>query len=472
MTNDALAVAKPYANGDVIADKYALEELLGRGGMGAVWRARNLALDAPVAIKLLNPEGDRAALGGRLLVEARAAAKISHPAIVKVFDVGQTARREPFIVMELLSGTSLGALLQVEHRLPATRAVQLLLPIADALVAAHRKGLVHRDVKPDNIFLADHEGSLQPKLVDFGIVKVAEHDRQLQLTRAGAVMGSPDYLSPEQARGVSDIDHQSDVWSFCVVLFEAIAGRMPFLATNYNALLTQIVDASPPALHEVASVDEQLSAIVARGLAKDRAERFQSMNALGQALARWLLDRGVAEDICGTALEAKWLQGGEHDRRAKGDVWLPEARSGVRLAVNVRRAETEPGRSSPLPKPARKRGRFWLALVSVTALLGGSAAFALTSFSRPAPDPPALGERTVTPLPPRSVPPQEPSAAAGREWQPEPLAIEQLPLEPAPSVRPAAPHPTRRSPSISRRPRSAAPSVRKQHPTRDLLRPY
>src|SRR6478672_778872 len=165
-----------YAAGDVIADKYALEELIGEGGMGAVFRARNTTIDMPVAVKLIRADLDREVLSGRLLQEARAAAKLAHPAIVRVFDVGKTALGDPFIVMELLHGESLASLLDREGRLSSVRAVQLLLPIADALAVAHARGFVHRDVKPDNVFIAnDDEGQLQPKLVDFGIVK---HERQ------------------------------------------------------------------------------------------------------------------------------------------------------------------------------------------------------------------------------------------------------------------------------------------------------
>src|SRR5215212_5744228 len=156
-----------YAAGDIIAGKYELEAMLGQGGMGAVFRARNVTIDLPVAIKLIRTDLNRELLSGRLLQEARAAAKLSHPAIVRVFDVGQTANGDPFIVMELLEGESLSTIIDREGRLPATRAVQLLLPIADALAAAHAKGFVHRDVKPDNVFVVQDEGALQPKLVDF-----------------------------------------------------------------------------------------------------------------------------------------------------------------------------------------------------------------------------------------------------------------------------------------------------------------
>src|SRR5688500_13560645 len=216
-----------YTIGDVIAGKYELEEVLGEGGMGAVFRARNVAIDMPVAIKLIRADLNRELFSGRLLQEARAAAKLAHPAIVRVFDVGQTALGDPFIVMELLSGETLSAIIEREGRLTSVRAVQLLLPIADALSAAHAKGFVHRDVKPDNVFVVVGDEQLQPKLVDFGIVKLEQRDKNSKLTQVGTVLGSPDYMSPEQARGLENIDLRSDVWSFSVMLYEAIAGHTP-----------------------------------------------------------------------------------------------------------------------------------------------------------------------------------------------------------------------------------------------------
>jgi serine/threonine-protein kinase len=296
-----------YAAGDLIAGKYELEQILGEGGMGAVFRARNTAIDMPVAIKVIRTDLNRELLSGRLLQEARAAAKLAHPAIVRVFDVGQTSLGDPFIVMELLNGESLSATMEREGRLTSVRAVQLLLPIADALSAAHAKGFVHRDVKPDNVFIVVSEEQLQPKLVDFGIVKLEQHDKDSQLTQAGVVLGSPDYMSPEQARGLETIDLRSDVWSFAVMLYEAISGETPFSSANYNALLRMIVEQEPTSLLELKAADEELSAIVARGMSKDPELRFQSMNQFGRALAEWLVARGFVEDACGVSLETKWL---------------------------------------------------------------------------------------------------------------------------------------------------------------------
>jgi eukaryotic-like serine/threonine-protein kinase len=340
-----------YEPGHVVAGKYELEGLLGQGGMGAVWRARNIALESPVALKVVHASGDQALLRGRLMQEARAAAKLTHPAIVQVFDVGQTETGDPFIVMELLRGDSLGQLLRQEGRLPAVQAVRSLLPIADALWLAHSKGIVHRDLKPDNVFIVQHDDAIQPKLVDFGIVKQQGAGVQSQLTNPGDVLGSPDYMSPEQARGQDNVDHLTDVWSFCVVLYEAVAGRTPFIGSNYNALLRKIVEETPPTLRELAAGDDELSQIVARGLSKQADQRFASMGELGRALAQWLLRQGATEDICGSTLEAKWLRGtNPHGRPVRStltslsDAWPAEHGSGVR--------RNEPQGPNTLPAPA------------------------------------------------------------------------------------------------------------------------
>jgi len=294
-----LGAGKRYRVGDVIASKYRLEALLGEGGMGSVWRAFNIQLEAPVAIKVIRGDVDRELLTERLRQEARAAAKLGHPAIVRVFDVGESEFGDPFIVMELLSGQSLGAMLTEQKRIAATRAVQLLLPVVDALSVAHAKGIIHRDLKPDNVFIAVDNEQLQPKLVDFGIVKLSgqaqEQDRNSfpdevgtqparrvgrKITQIGTVIGSPQYMSPEQARGREDLDHRTDIWSLCVVLYEAVAGHVPFTNPSYNELLHSIqVDEPTPF-----SGDAALGRVISLGLAKEPSARFQSMAELGQAL--------------------------------------------------------------------------------------------------------------------------------------------------------------------------------------------
>jgi serine/threonine protein kinase len=301
------AAGADYVPGAVIGGKYRLDRLLGEGGMGQVWAAHNVALDADVAIKVIRGDANRESMNLRLLQEARSAARLGHPAIVRVFDIGQTAAGDPFIVMELLQGESLEARVAREWRLSATTAVQLLLPIADALCAAHAKGIVHRDIKPDNVFLVAEDVTIQPKLVDFGIAKAQEREQDTHLTERGVIVGSPDYMSPEQARGEDGIDHRADIWSFCVMLYEVVTGQAPFTGANYNALLRAILESKPPTLEALSAADRELSRAVEIGMAKDRAERWQSMQELGAALARWLIQQDIFEDAAGVSLEAKWV---------------------------------------------------------------------------------------------------------------------------------------------------------------------
>ena len=296
-----------YTEGSVLSGKYRLDSLLGEGGMGAVWRAANLLLDLPVAIKLIRADLDRNSLRARLQLEARSVAKLGHPAIVRIYDVGETEAGDPFIVMELLHGETLAQML-AQGRLSAVHTVQLLLPIIDACAVAHARGIVHRDLKPDNLLIARENQRIQPKILDFGIAKLTDpRDANHRLTEAGTVVGSPDYMSPEQARGRDDVDYRTDIWSLCVVLYEAITGAVPFTAANYNALLRAIVEDQPSPLVDHAAGDAELWAILRKGLSKDPQDRHRSMAELGRALATWLLNCGVQEDVCGTALDSKWL---------------------------------------------------------------------------------------------------------------------------------------------------------------------
>jgi serine/threonine protein kinase len=291
------------AAGTVLAGKYRLNLALGEGGMATVWSAYHLELDIPVAIKLLRA-GHDPHLAQRLKLEARAAVRVVHPAIARVLDVASTENGDPFIVMDLLTGETLADLL-VRERISAVRVVQLLLPIIDGLGAAHTQGVVHRDLKPANVFLDTRGGQLQPKVLDFGIAKLTG-GCAVKLTEAGVTLGSPSYMSPEQARG-DEVDFRSDIWSLCVLLYKAIGGKVPFRGPDTRAILDAILEKQPPPLPLGAGVDGNLSRIILSGLSKDPAARPASMRQLGQRLARWLLLHGVATDACGTPLVSKWL---------------------------------------------------------------------------------------------------------------------------------------------------------------------
>ncbi|MDI3291521.1 serine/threonine-protein kinase [Polyangium sp. 15x6] len=305
---DGVSTPVAYAPGDLIGGKYQLQRVLGQGGMGAVWVARNLSLDADIALKLIRRDRATEEAAARLLTEARAAAKLGHPGIVRVFDFGQTEVGDPYLVMELLTGESLSGILARKKRLDPGVALQTLLPVAAALAAAHLKGIVHRDLKPDNVMLTtDESGKIVPKLLDFGIARVLRDDVERHVTIAGEVLGSPDYMSPEQARGEANIDHRTDVWTYSVLLYETITGRRPFDAPNYNALIAAIVANTPMPTHAYGTGDAALWAIIERGLAKERGTRWQSLRDMGVALAGWALERGIQQDISGLSLQSEWL---------------------------------------------------------------------------------------------------------------------------------------------------------------------
>jgi len=308
---DTLADAEsPYAASSVVAGKYVLETKLGTGGMGTVWVARHQELGSEVALKLIRRAyAAQPAAMDRLLQEARTAARLDHPNIVRVFDFGRTECGDPFIVMERLVGISLSELMHQRGRLSAAQGVRLILPVLSAISAAHKKGVVHRDIKPDNIFLVEHDGGHTPKVLDFGIAKARDEGQARRLTLDGAILGSPEYMSPEQAQGRLDVDERADTWAISVTLYEIITGKLPFSGPNYNALMRSIVEDSATPTTDLAAGDAWLWTILARGLDKAREARFQSADELAKELAAWAIERGVSTDASGKSIESLWLGG-------------------------------------------------------------------------------------------------------------------------------------------------------------------
>jgi eukaryotic-like serine/threonine-protein kinase len=281
------------------SDQYELIEPIGSGAMGTVWRARDHLLEIDVAIKVLRTDVDTPQASRRLLAEARAAAQVPHRATVRVYASGLTDAAKPYIVMELLEGISLEQLLDHRGFLPEAEAVKLLLPIVAAAGAAHDAGIVHRDVKPSNIFLAreGRRGTVRPKLLDFGVAKHFRVEEEEALL--GIVLGTPSYMAPEQARGRDDIDPRCDVWALSAVLYEILEGEPPFGGTNYNDLVCSILTREVKPLPHV---DPGLWAIIARGLDKRRRKRWRDGRELGRALASWLLSAGFELDVTHAAV--------------------------------------------------------------------------------------------------------------------------------------------------------------------------
>jgi serine/threonine-protein kinase len=332
--------------------------------MATVWRAYDLDLEIPVAVKLAQGSGTDL-LGERLTREARAAGRIEHPAIVRVLDAAKTAEGVPFLVLELLDGETLADLLARE-RIGAARAVQQLLPIIDGLAVAHEQGVVHRDLKPSNVFLDVRGKTLQPRLVDFGIAKLA--DGAPRLTADGLALGSPSYMSPEQARG-EDVDFRSDIWSMCVLLHRAIGGSVPFKGPNTRAILDAVIEQVPPPLPLGAGVDEHLSRIIATGLSKEPRQRQASMRKLGEQLAGWLLLHGVSVDACEAPLMPKWL--GSEEPISLGERTAPITR---RLGPPARSAPPSARSVPPSTRRTRARRRWMLWALAGVLVAGASLA--------------------------------------------------------------------------------------------------
>ncbi len=284
--------------GETLASKYKLEALLGSGGMGHVYRAVNQLVGRPVAIKLLKAEhAENPAIRERFLREARTANLVRHPHVVDIVDIDQDAKGVPFIVQELLEGEDLGRFVARKGgKLPLATVLDILLPVIDAVAEAHVRGVVHRDIKPENVFLAKsaHSGSPIPKLLDFGISKVAASS-DVRSTEAGVMMGTPAYMPPEQVQGARDADARSDIWALGVMMFELIAGRLPFDVADAPALFVAIATRDAPSLLDVrAEVTPNMSRIVARCLRRRPDDRYPSAAELARDL-RHIIDGDEVE---------------------------------------------------------------------------------------------------------------------------------------------------------------------------------
>ncbi|MCC6558208.1 MAG: protein kinase [Polyangiaceae bacterium] len=393
--------------GDVLAGRYRVKWALGHGGMGDVWLAHDDTLAIDVAIKVIRR--DRVAEGSRerLLQEARAAARLGHPAIVRVFDFGESNAGDPFIVMERLRGEPLRALLDREGPQPPPRAVALLLPIASALAAAHAKGIVHRDLKPDNVLLAlGDTGERLPKLMDFGVARLLGGEEDRRITQTGSVVGSPDYMSPEQARGEVDIDAAADIGAFTVMLSEIITGRRPFAGVNSHALMVAIMSADPDPIPG----DPELWAILERGMAKAPQDRWPSMLDMSAALATWAMERGLEDDVAGTSLKTYRAAA---MRRSAGA--LPEPAPAPAPAPPAATKVHSTQSTVVTRRPAAGSPPRWFWIGALAALLLGSAGLFLYAASgRGGASPTAPGTRAAAVDPPSAPapPPPPPTASA------------------------------------------------------------
>lgn len=279
-----------FPRGTVIGDKYRLGAVLGSGGMGAVFEATHTMLQKRVAVKLMLPEmaKDRE-LMARMVREARTASATGHRNVVLVTDMGWTEHGALFLVMEYLEGRTLRELMREEGPQPLERAARIVFQVLSGLIAVHSHGIIHRDLKPDNVMvIAGDEGEELVKLLDFGISKVLQAEQVVELTRTGSVLGSPRYMSPEQARGLR-VDARTDIYSVGGIFYSLLAGRPPLRAKNYSAMIAAILEGEiePPSTY-APDISEAVDALVLRALARDVDERFGDARSFRQALRPFL----------------------------------------------------------------------------------------------------------------------------------------------------------------------------------------
>jgi serine/threonine-protein kinase len=410
--------------GRMLAGKYLLRDLLGRGGMGSVWRAEHLTLKSHVAVKVVEAHlgEDRRA---RFLREAQAAASLRSPHVVQILDHGVDGELL-FIVMELLDGETLGARIRRLGRLPADETIRILTHVARALTRAHEARIVHRDLKPDNIFLVKNDDEEMAKVLDFGVAKREAAQPGTLETRSGVMLGTPAYMSPEQAWGTRTVDWRSDLWSLGVIAFECLTGRRPFEGGALGELVIQVCTSPHPPPSSIQEVPTGFDEWVARALSKEPEGRFQSaremIDALRQVLGGAPLPQPSRPDPVVTAAVAPTID-------------IPRTTAGV-----VARTHSTP--------PTRK---VWIAIPAVLVALALASVVVIQVMGRkdrqpatqpvaePAPPPvvatSAPAATTVTPPPP---PPVTASATASAAPKVKPRIT-------APAPKPtttAAPKPT------------------------------
>lgn len=412
--------------GDVLAGKYRVERVLGAGGMGVVVEATHTVLADRVALKLLRAHVVQDPMvKARFLQEAQASVRIRSPHVARVLDVGELEGGAPYIVMEYLDGIDLDHEIERLTKLDPTYACDLMLQACEALAVAHAAGVIHRDVKPANLFLTRAaDGSPLLKVLDFGISKVlqpfggADHN----LTQTQTAMGSPPYMSPEQMRSTKTVDSRTDLWSLGVVLYRALTGRMPFEAESMPELCALVLDANVPPLCEVApELDPALAAVVHRCLAAAPAERYENVAALAEALAPFA-GPGAAERAArvrrilanatgasaavdsqapGGSREGSTLDVTRRERPATEAATTPE-KSGTGTAFGATRA------LSTFP---RARPSLWLAVGALVAVLA-SFGVGLWIAQRPHdPAPSAPGGTASAAAPPLSTPAAAPTVS-------------------------------------------------------------
>jgi serine/threonine-protein kinase len=413
--------------GKTIGGKYVVRSILGEGGMGTVFEAEHITIGRSVAVKVLHPNQARKKDAVRRFhQEARAAGAIGHPNICEVYDLGTLDDGSPYLVMERLQGETLADRIGAEGGLPFDDVIDILTQVLSGLVAAHEKGIVHRDIKPENVFLTRRVGCPPLcKLLDFGVSKVigsliGGKEEDLELTRTGMVMGTPYYMSPEQARGDRNLDARVDLYACGVILYEALTGRRPFTAANYNALLLQILSTKPKPARELRpALPGGFDAVLDKAMARSRDDRYRSAAEFQRDLQA-LRDR---HNAAGTNVLAEAMRAFES---VKAMPVAPPAQ---------KKAGGPAARAQPPPPPVSKRERQPTpSSVEIPIVVSG--------------DTPLSGENIPiehTEMESRPPPARPPSRSDASEFEEYPTQVQASPFDVAPSTS-KLPEPSRSAP--------------------------
>ena len=353
-----------YESGTVVGGRYRLVKKIGEGGMATIWEAEHQTLGSPVAVKFLQWQGPQSEqIRERFLREARVAASVRHRNVVEITDFGLTDDKTPYIVMEMLRGESLADRLDRETRLEPIEAARLVSLTLRGIAVVHEKGIVHRDLKPENIFIVDDPDGTYPKLLDFGVSKRADPTAK-NLTQEGMIVGTPEYMSPEQARGLRDVDSRTDVYSMGVILYEMLTGRLPYESENIGDLIVMITTQPPtPVIKYKADLSPELVAIVERALQKDRNLRFQTAREMRWALIEAFrgeqfgdVDSGVTGISELPPPPAGWAGTGSY-QVVDGEIkdMIAQARQNAQQGLELEETPAEPASSDRRAPPSQPR---------------------------------------------------------------------------------------------------------------------
>ncbi len=480
-----------FQAGRILADRYQLVSLIGQGGMGSVWRAEHLTLGSAVAVKLIDPQiAHSKEAQARFVREARAAASLRSPHVVQVLDYG--VDEVPFIVMEMMVGESLSERLERVGKLSPAETARILTDVARALAKAHEAGIVHRDLKPDNVFLVENDDVEVAKVLDFGVARVSEFSAEnAGMTSTGAVLGTPYYMSPEQAEGLKVVDHRTDIWALTVMAYECLLGARPFTGDSLGGVFLAICVRDIPVPSHVGQVPTGFDEWFHKGTSRALEQRFATAREAASELRAICLgesaqgrlsgpdDVAVAASTGEQKSDARWAGRTDATRRADA------TRTGEQEVQGRSQVEsaTVPGLANtaiefPLPRHRGLSAVVWMgALVVGLGVLG----FVFANRLEPADDPEqdrtaelegfVPGPASDTDPEPVSQPSAEPDGSVSQltTAQPKPSHSDTSARPKVPAVdaatltKPAvapAPKPARApvaNPSVSPRPSPAAP---------------